>query len=303
VSRQPGRIISEDQAAEVWRRAAELQAATDEPPAGAFPPDASEHGGGFPVAEVESAAVRAGIGAEFVRRALAELPREGREESVGVRAAELLLGRRPRRMDASRVMDAPPADVLSALQRVLPAHPYRLALADSEGDPLSGGTLVFELLPEPQGAGSRLRFASAAGARLLRLTLLPAPDGRSCEARIEAELRPTLGEQNTDATVTAGFAGLGGGLFAAFGAAKLLLMAGAVLLLPAAGGALAAGAAGLAGFRVHYRSVVRRAGGELEAMLAAVNAHLRTGGAFPLPAPPEGGSSAGDAATVIVTRV
>ena len=54
------------------------------------------------------------------------------------------------RITVSRVMDAAAPTVLSAMEAVVPGEPYRLALVDQRGDPLTGGVLVFDI----QGCGA-----------------------------------------------------------------------------------------------------------------------------------------------------
>ena len=100
--------------------------------------------------EVEAAAVEAGISSEYIRLALLE------QEALGDDATRLspwidrmgsrMLGTRERSIELSRPIDAAPAAVLAAMQRIFPSHPYRMTLVDSVGGlPLEGGVLVFRI--------------------------------------------------------------------------------------------------------------------------------------------------------------
>ena len=153
----PARVerISEERAHAALRRAAELQAeAEDQLETQSHGSLAAEWDGsatadGFRREDVETAAVEAGIAPEFIHQALVE------QDIGGADATELapwiahvgssLLRTRQHSIELSRTIDAPAASVLEAMRRVLPAHPYGVALIDSIGEPLSGGVLLFDI--------------------------------------------------------------------------------------------------------------------------------------------------------------
>jgi hypothetical protein len=277
--------ISEAQASEVWRRAAELQAEAErrsEARALEAPRVAPE--GALPVAEVTAAAVEAGISPEFVRQALAEVASESPDEprGAGARLTDLLMGRASRSLAATRAVAASPAAVLAAIQRILPGQPYGFALVESLGDPLAGGTLILELTTDGMGSHPKLKMLAATGCRRVRVTLRPGAAG--CEVDLVGELRASLAEPTVLGGTLVGFGGGGGGLLAGFVGIKLMGLAGAAIFLPMAAGMAAAGTLAIAAHRSYYRWCLREGSKELAAILATVDAHLRTGGAFALPA-------------------
>jgi hypothetical protein len=299
--------ITEAQASEVWRRAAELQAEAErrrEARALELPAPAAE--GALPVTEVTAAAVEAGISPEFVRQAIAEVAHAstGEEGGPGAWLTDVLMGTGPRAMAATRAFAAGPAEALAAVQRVLPGHPYGFALVDSVGDPLAGGTLVLELTTDGMGSHPKLKMLSATGSRRVRLTIRPAAGGAGCEVDLVGELRASLPEPNTVGVTLVGFGAGGGGLMSALLAAKVVGLAGAVLLLPLGAGLALAGAATVAGHRAYYRWCLREGAKELAGILASIDAHIRTGGRFALPSSPgrdAGGADGGAVAVMIST--
>ena len=96
---------------------------------------------------MRSAALEVGITDEFVDAALADLRAERAlpQDKRGWRLARWFLKDPPETQTARRVIEAAPADVLSATEAVFPAEPYRLTLTDRRGDPLKGGFLVFDV--------------------------------------------------------------------------------------------------------------------------------------------------------------
>lgn len=294
--------ISEAQASEVWRRAAELQAEAErlgEARALAAPAPAPE--GALPLADVAAAAVEAGISPEFVRQAIAEVAhRPPERRGPGAWLTDVLMGPGPRPIAATRAFTAAPADVLGAIQRVLPGQPYGFSLVESSGDPLAGGTLVLELTTDGMGNHPKLKVLSATGCRRVRVTLRPGAVGAGCQVDLVGELRAALTEPNTVGVTLVGFGAGGGGLLSALLGVKLAGLVGAMLVLPMGAGVALAGAATIAGHRSYYRWCLREAARELAAILAAVDAHLRTGGGFALPAAPSGGDAG--AATAVILR-
>ena len=292
-------VLSDAQAAAVWRRAAQLQAEAARrleerarhPELGALgPPGAPADG--LRLRDVESAAAEVGISRQFVALAVAEIGAAARGEPGAVAPKELaewqevaatyVLGFSDRSVTASRVVRAPPRRVLQAIGRVLRAPPFSLALRDAPGrHPLDGGVLVFDL-PESGAAAALGRHPwrhtrHGVYARQVQMTLHALPnDPNACEVQLHADVRQGL---RTTVVSTAMMSGFLGGVLGTSGVLvgiDALALAGAALALPAAAG-LAIGIGGsLVGLRAAYRHQLRRTVAELEAALAAVEASIRT---------------------------
>ncbi|MBT8401116.1 MAG: hypothetical protein KJO98_11615 [Rhodothermia bacterium] len=145
-----------DEAQEIWRIAARLQAEAaqrleNRSKALADPSDRGSQDHKFSVGELTAIAEEAGIDAEFVQVALEE--REAQRYSsvtlsdeAGDRASRFL--RTPEnRIDISRVIRAPKKDVLDAMRAIFPAPPYNLELMEVVGDEdrLADSMLVFKV--------------------------------------------------------------------------------------------------------------------------------------------------------------
>ena len=284
-------ILSEERASAVWQRAAELQAEAaqrgeDRLPRPATGVEALE-GSGYRVADVRAAAAEAGIAPEFVTLALAE---SGSGDAGGLpspaseRTATRLLGTSQRSIEAIRRIPAEPAAVLEAMKRVLPAPPYSLALADTMGPaPLEGGVLIFDLPGYMMANVAPLAYhAAAVGLKQIRVMLRPIEGGT--EVSITADLRRAT-RQNS--AVALGFGGMAGAFGAAGGAALGLgvLALGALAALPAVAGAAILTPAATWGYGAAYRYYLRKFNADMEAILRAVDAYVRTGGGF---TPPRG---------------
>lgn len=316
-------VLSEEQAAVVWRRAAQLQAEaaarlerqTRASATRALGPGETADGGAAPptsafrVRDVEAAAVEAGISQRFVALALSELPRDARlspaasEGGLQDRVGAVIIGRPERSLSVSRVVRSPARDVLQALGRTFQGHPFRMTLHDQLGPhPLDGGILVFRL-PQMDASG-QLGFAFTwlrygLGAREVRVTLRALDHDRGAtEVAVFADLRPGL------AANIWGYMGMSIGVASGAGAAgfaiglKAMSLAGALLAAPVAVTALAGGALAVAGSRAFYRWGVRKATAELEDLLRAIDATLRSRSIFDadppqLPPPAAGGDPGG----------
>lgn len=299
-------ILPEEQAAAVWRRAAQLQAEAaqrlEERSRRQLTVPAGEgaHPEGFRLADVEAAAVEAGIAPEFVKLALAE------QEAGGVqlsgwsdRAATRLLGVSQRTLEVARTIAAPPAVVFEAMQRVLPAQPYGLALAASLGDdPLNGGVLVFGVPPYnwTTGSGPFVTAMTYVDIKQLRVMLRPIPgESPATEVVVAADLRRGVRTNGWIGGGLSGVAGAGGGLVGVAVGLKGLALAGALVALPALAGVVLAGGVGALGYGALYRWCLRGATEQVEGMLQALEAHVRTRGAF---SPPQGAPAAPGSAGV-----
>ena len=171
--------IDEEQAAAIWRRAAQLQAdalhrmeardsllritraggadghgAVRAGDGGASTPAASASsltpGSGYRVADVAGAAEEAGISRQYVAMALAELPRGGLPSTqvlgVSEKEATVFLGTDVRSVSVAVEIPATPARTLRVMGAILQQTPYELKLRATVGaHPLDGGVIVFDL--------------------------------------------------------------------------------------------------------------------------------------------------------------
>ena len=262
-------ILSPEEAARLWERAAQLQAeaagrveSPDVPGSAMAPP-------GYALVQVRSAALEAGIGHEFVEAALADLRVERARPPVekSTSLARRFLNNPPDTITARRVIEATPQQVLSAMEAVFPDEPFRLTLTDQQGDPLDGGVLVFDM----QGANSLLLqggFAfetREAGLRQVFVSL------RSIEGS------PSACEMTMHSPVTSHNVGLGVGLIVSglstgVGGFALGMLGLAMGIGPigAVAGVLVGAGLGVKGYRALYRFALRRGGKALEGLVGAV---------------------------------
>lgn len=290
--------IPDERARQALRRAAELQAeaaarlqetAHGQLMAANAQPDESD---GFRRRDVEAAAVEAGISPEYIRQALVE------QDALGEHAEELapwvenmgrrMLKTRARTLEVSRVIDADPALVLEAMQRIFPAHPYFLALEDNiGGPPLAGGVLVFQIPRLMATTTSYTSFSYAAAAidvMQLHATLrtIPGPGGSRCELSVRTDLRT-----GTRRNVWTGIALSGTGGAVGAGASAVIAVAASaalpVIAVAAVAGLGIMGMASSSGYGAIYRYYLRKMEKELEQLLKVVDASARTGGAFRAP--------------------
>lgn len=308
----PDDRIDEERAAAVWRRAAQLQAEAaqrleERSRRLAVEGETDPSAPGFRRGDVEAAAVEAGISPEFVQLALAEM--EGGERTVGLsgwqeRAATRFLGSSRRSIELSRTVSAPPAAVLEAMQRVLPAHPYFLTLRDTVGDdPLDGGVLIFDVSKYDWNGGNSSFTTDAyyADLKQVRIVLRPVAAGPkpACEVVLSADLRRGVRYNWQVGSLLTGFLGSGAAGVGAGLGVGVLGLGGALIALPAvAGGAVVGGATAL-GYGAAYRWGVRKGVAALEGLLQTLDANARTRGAFALPNPPRPSSDDGGAAMIV----
>lgn len=297
--------LDEARARAIWQRAAELQAEAqrrEEERAREESGRSLARSDGLSAADVEAAAVEAGIAPEFVQLAMAE---EGGPLDPGVSLAGwsgrgarwMLAGATPRRQ-LSRSIDAAPEAVLDAMREILPQHPYHLTLHDTLGNPRSGGILVFDVPSAMTSSFTPFTYALAVpDIKQLRFVLRPdRTDGGeddpvgstelilSFDLRHGARLNFLVGSGLSGAFGVAVGAGAGA-LVAAAAAPVVGLLAGAVMLAGTTGGS------GL-GYRALFGRGVRKAVDELEKLLKRIDVHTRVGGGFRA-APPRSGEDAG----------
>jgi hypothetical protein len=312
-------VLSEEQAALVWKRAAQLQAEaaarlerqtrSHSTRALATPDQASndaEPTSAYRVRDVEAAAVEAGISQRFVALALSELP-SGTAIGAGTalesgslddRVGSLVIGRLQRSLSVARTIRAPARDVLQAMGRCFQGHPLRMTLHEQIGPhPLDGGILVFKL-PDIDASGqfafTWLRYG--VGAKHVRVTLRTLEHDRGAtEVTAVADLRPGLRSSvwtyaGLNIAAASGSAGVGFVI-----GLKAMALSGLMLVAPVMVTALAGAALTLAAGRAYHRAELRWATEDMENMLRSIDTTLRSRSLFDgdppeLPPPPASGS-------------
>ena len=288
--------VSEDRARHIWRRAAELQAEAArklEERSRALAPG-EEDGSDFRLTEVKSAAIEAGISPEFVDLALAESNAGDESHSLegAERRARRFLGNDQTSIEVTRVVQAAPAQVLDALQRVLPSARFALLHVDTLGDnPLQDGVYVFEPPSMWTQAGTAAEFASKLGgvaAKRIYVSVRAIDEGRT-EVAVRAPIARGLRINYRVGVGLVGGLGVGGALG---GVGIVTGMLGAAVAAPiavplaAVGALVGAGSLGgltTWGMRAGYRHALKKAEGALATLIQVVDASARSRGAFGLP--------------------
>ncbi len=316
---QGATVLSSDDAAAVWRRAAELQAEAaarlEQRMRTGNDTRALVAGGGgavgsaeptntpsdaYRLRDVEAAAVEAGISQRYVALALDEL----RSKPAGAalapsvspfkeRLATRLLGTSQRSLSVTRRYAAPARSVLQTLGRVWQGHPWSLTLRDTlGGHPLDGGVLLFDF-PGMSTAVDYKWSWTRYGVYVpqVRASIAAVPgDSRSCEVTMTIDLREGLAPNLWGYGIVAGGgAGVGSVVGLAI-AKKALAMVGMAMLGPAGAAGVLVGAALLACTGPIYRWEIRKAENEMQAALAAIDVGMRAFDIFgetpPAVAPP-----------------
>ena len=303
-----GDTVAEPEAREVWRVASQLQAEAArrlDARSASIAGDHRDGGSGtrepaaFSRAEVEEIAASAGIDPSFVALAWREVEAARHQRPVSPsrqRRAAAYLGTDEERLAVTRTFRAAPDAVLAAMQRVLPAEPYRLTLVDvlGDADDLADTAMVFDVPQVMKQAAELGRYTAFSHAMSISdltravVSLHDLGDGRT-EATVSADLRHGK-ERNLAA---AGWSTAGAAVVAAVAVGLVAL----IWATPAGAAAVGALAAVLAGVLVHafypaaYRRGLAKGEAALSEMLGAVDVDLRSGGAFRPPPPPEAPSS------------
>ncbi len=307
MAESPGERIDEERARAIWHRAAQLQAEATQRLEERSRRLAGEDGGDARLegdldpADVEAAAVEAGISPEFVKLAFAE--QRGTVQRVKElggwqdRAASRFLDTRERSVEVTRLIPAEPSRVLEAMRHVFPTHPYLLTLRDTIGeDPLDGGILVFDVPSYVSTYTTSFAYHMAwADLRQLRVMLRPVPvaDAVHTEVLVSVDLRYGVRLNWYVGTGLSGFLGAGSGTVAAvvgggiLGAvAPAFALAGALLGFGAATAAV--GGLSAFGYRKLFRYGIRKGVTEIDKLLQLVEVQTRMGVTFPLPDHPGG---------------
>lgn len=284
-------FLTEEEAAALWKRAAMLQSeaiqraesARRESAEGALttastsPPE-----DGYALEHVRSAAIEAGISAEFLDAALTDMKAQNvmKPERPAGRLLRKFIGDQPDVITARRIIEAPPRQVLATMEELLPKDPYKLSLVDRSGDVLNGGLLTFNI----EGAGwtateGFAQTAAAADFRQVVATLTPLGDS-SCELTMHG---PVAWAHRTNAGIGAGLVGFGsvlgfaGGTAGGSALAAALVASGVGVAVAAAaaaamtvGGTVLATVGGTIGFQKIYDYSIAKGQQGLDAMLAAL---------------------------------
>ena len=277
----------------IWRRAAELQAETtgEVTPGSALTwTGASTFAeAGYTMRQVESAAEEAGIGREFIARALAEPRGRIAEAAEGSDALEaMLIGAGTERMVALRVIDASPATVLRAIGQVLQAPPFDLQLRNSATVGTAGTQVLMFDLPRVHGATAtgqawgHTRHTVGAKGLVVQLRTVPHPADKSrhaCEVQLRAEIVGGRRAIMAGAMFFDSMMGLIGGGAGWMVATKIAVTGAAMASWMTGLGGLGL-LAGTLGYRAMMRGGLERAIGELHDALDAVVASLRSAKLF-----------------------
>ena len=273
--------LSEEEAARLWERAAQLQAEAAKRVEAPDVQGAAMAPSGYALTHVRSAALEAGIANEFVDAALDDLRAERALPKVERNSlARRFLDHPPDTITVRRVVEATPQEVLSAMGAVFPGEPFRLTSTDQQGNPLDRGVLVFDIqglnAPFPQGFALEAKWS---GLRQVFVSLRPIEGSSpSCEMTVQSPVTShKVGLlQGVVATTLTGGAGFGVGLVG--GSALVVLgLASAIVPIAAVGGAFVGGGLGAKGYRAVYGYCMRRGRKALEGLAGAVAVRAQGG--------------------------
>lgn len=274
--------VTEEEARRLWERAAQLQeqarrqleGQVDGPPADTSVP------GEFDLEHVRQAAVEAGIDASFVDSAWTE-------SQVGVRPARpaldrritAFLGRDDGSLEVSRIIEAPPADVLEAVLEVATSDRCRLQPLDwVGGHPLEGGALVFKPSPTNYTTGMGTtgigKAAMWADIKEFVFRFRDLGDGRT-EVRVRSSLEHSRKLGFWVGLPVVGIASAGAGLAVA-GLVSLLGVAVPVLAGAGAAGVAAGWWGSIKGYRAAYGYGLSVGRTGIDELLQQIAVHLRT---------------------------
>jgi len=299
--------VSEPMAADLWRRAAELQEedtrrAEERTRSSALQRALHGEGGGtgqFSLEEVKAAAADAGIPTEYVELAWIEsrhgIAPEGDPTSASERARRRFLGTDLQTVEVSRVYSAPMGQVLSVMGHAFPNPPFGLILEASERLEVDGSRVLVFAVPGMEVLSGQSPVASFAMAMqwpdikklLVSVRAVPGP-ADATEVVIRSPLAYSRKLNYGVGLAVGSGAGVLAGGAAVTGSVALL---GGAIVAGSALAPLAVAAAGLAGFgagrslmELGYRKLYSVALGKgrkgLDQLLSAIGLHLQTDGTF-----------------------
>jgi hypothetical protein len=260
--------ISDEQARELWRRAAELQAAAERSSDRTQLP---ERVTGLSLDQVAVAAEGAGIDADYVRLVLSEqqLPDADRihRDLWTARWLRAIL-REPDAIEVARVIDAPPAEVLRALRSIAAKPAFDLMHEATIGeDPVRDAVLVYRM-----GKSNFKDEMDWADARVFLFTIRP--EGNRTRLRVRAPLY----RRGVNLALTGGtsmvttWIGVSLGALAGNALPTALAASAALAVAPVAIGGLAGLLAGVGLYKALYRGVHRSGVQALNKLLHAIGA-------------------------------
>lgn len=292
----PDRRLTEAQARALWERAARLHAeasanelAPSGPAGGAADSIDEAEGSDYTVDVVVRSAVEAGIPAEFVERALAEIGQVDLDRGKVDEWAESYTGDDSPVLAVRRTIQAPRDKVYAAMQRVLPNAPFGLTLAGTDGrPPLEGGTLRFDVPYALSGFGGSPPHQAIkdlrhwADIKEIRIRLIPG--GADTEVEVWAPLGNT---RRVNYWVGNAAGGILGGVFGLIGAGVAAAIVDPVTVVQLATVFGVAGTSAIGTFstsrfwwRPLYRLALNKGRRGMERLLDAIVVDLQTEGAF-----------------------
>ncbi|NNC65996.1 MAG: hypothetical protein HKN84_14525 [Gammaproteobacteria bacterium] len=282
-------------AEQIWHIAARLQAEAarrldDRSRAIAASPGSGVAYQGFTLSEVKMIGDEAGIDPQFIELALRQHAAQAHApKAVSGRmsdAAGRFLGTPEDRVTVTRVIRAGKEKVLEAMERIFPKEPFNLQLLEVIGDDqnLADSTLIFKVPQVEQaltGAGLNMFAYRMSIADLNRMTVtFHSIDEERTEVSVQLDLK--YGKWR-NLKLGASLAGASG-LFAGFIGFAIAMKKTALGILGATGigltAALVLGLISYFGFRLAYRSGLRKGRNEMEDLLALLDVNTRTGGGF-----------------------
>jgi hypothetical protein len=267
MTRRPDKNITDEQARELWQRAAELQAAAERGNERGLELPAEPTG--LSLDQVAIAAEGAGIDPDYVRVARSEqqLPDADRIDRNlwSARWLRAIL-REPDAIELSRLVNAAPQHVLNALRTIAAKPAFDLNLEATLGDdPLTDAVLIYRV-----GTGSFKDEMDWTDARVFLFTIRASDNATRLRVRVPLYRRGiNLGLTGATGMVgTWAGASLGAGASAALPAA--LATSVAMAMVPVAIGGLAGLALGVGLYRGLYRVVHRSGVSGVDKLLQAI---------------------------------
>jgi hypothetical protein len=272
MAEQPLRI-SDEQARELWRRAAELQAAAERTQQRALVADSS----GLSLEQVALAAEGAGIDPDYVRVALAEkqLPdAEALNRDLWTARWLRKILREPDAIEESRVINSSPAAVFAALRTVAGKPSFDLTLESTLGsDPLRDAVLVYRLGSDDSKFQDNLDWADA---RVLLVTIRAEGEHTRIRVRVPLYRRGINLALTGGASTILATIGTSAGVSASAALPAAIAGTATLAMLPVALGGIAGAALGIGLYRGLYRWVYRDGVTAIGKFLHAIAAEAET---------------------------
>ena len=292
----PGEPSFDPEAAEeIWRLAARLQAQAARRLEGrtraiANAEDTSLVAQEFTLSEVKEIGDEAGIDSQFIELALRQhAAQKHAPKAVSSKmsdTASRFLGTPEDHITVTRVIRAEKSKILEAMERLFPSEPFNLQLLEVIGDDdnLADSTLIFKVPQVEQAvssSGVNMFAYRMSIADLNRMTVsLHAIDAQRTEVTVQLDLGFGKWRNFNYGAWIAGVFGAMGGLIALLIAAKKSALGIVGLSTLTAAITLILGYGTYWGYRLAYRSGLRKGQKEIEELLAQVDVNARTGGGF-----------------------